>query len=110
MSRALPVPPSTHSYAHSPPPPQDPVVLPDSRVCLDRATIERHLLSSATDPFSRAPLTKDQLLPAPELRARIREWQAGLRRAPGGSGVAAVARPEEEEQQQEEGVTTRESE
>ena len=30
---------------------QDPVVLPDSRVCLDRPTIERHLLSSATDPF-----------------------------------------------------------
>lgn len=30
---------------------QDPVVLPDSRVTIDRPTIERHLLSSQTDPF-----------------------------------------------------------
>ena len=82
------------------------MVLPDSRVCLDRSTIERHLLSSATDPFSRAPLTKDQLLPAPPgLRARIREWQA---RPPhvllGGTGAAQPEeqqpQPEEEEQQQ----------
>jgi hypothetical protein len=29
----------------------DPVTLPDSRVTLDRSTIERHLRSSATDPF-----------------------------------------------------------
>ena len=30
---------------------QDPVILPDSRVTIDRPTIERHLLSSQTDPF-----------------------------------------------------------
>lgn len=33
---------------------QDPVLLPDSHITLDRATIERHLLSSATDPFRHA--------------------------------------------------------
>ncbi|KAI7841821.1 hypothetical protein COHA_004350 [Chlorella ohadii] len=56
---------------------QDPVTLPDSRVTIDRPTIERHLLSSQTDPFSRAPLTKDQLVPDAELRARIEAWLAG---------------------------------
>lgn len=55
---------------------QDPVVLPDSKVTLDRSTIERHLLSSATDPFSRAPLAADQLAPDDALRARIEEWLA----------------------------------
>lgn len=53
-----------HRACHDrvPPPPapnptlaaQDPVLLPDSRITVDRATIERHLLSSATDPFRRA--------------------------------------------------------
>eukprot|EP00775_Hariotina_reticulata_P010984 gene10984-11139_t len=39
---------------------KQPVVLPDSQIVVDRSTVERHLLSSATDPFSRAPLTIDQ--------------------------------------------------
>jgi ubiquitin conjugation factor E4 B len=54
----------------------DPVLLPDSRVTVDRATIERHLLSSATDPFSRAPLARHQLQPDGELRRRIEAWRA----------------------------------
>ncbi|GAB4816683.1 hypothetical protein N2152v2_003729 [Parachlorella kessleri] len=53
---------------------QEPVILPDSRITVDRATIERHLLSSGTDPFSRAPLAASQLQPDEALGARIREW------------------------------------
>lgn len=40
---------------------QDPVILPSSHV-VDRSVIVRHLLNSATDPFSRQPLTMDQLV------------------------------------------------
>ena len=76
----------TRMHTNPPPPPppppppaacpQDPVVLPDSRITLDRATIERHLLSSRTDPFSRAPLEPGQLVPDAALRARIQAWEA----------------------------------
>lgn len=41
---------------------QDPVILPSSHV-VDRSVIARHLLNSATDPFSRQPLRADQLVP-----------------------------------------------
>lgn len=54
--------------------PQDPVKLP-SGVVVDRPNIQRHLLSDPTDPFSRQPLTEDQLEPLPELTARITAWR-----------------------------------
>ena len=41
---------------------EDPVILPSTHV-VDRSVIIRHLLNSATDPFSRQPLTEDQLVP-----------------------------------------------
>ena len=41
---------------------EDPVVLPSGQV-IDRPTIIRHLLNSATDPFNRLPLTEDMLVP-----------------------------------------------
>ena len=40
----------------------DPVLLPSGNI-MDRAVIERHLLNSQTDPFSRAPLSSDMLEP-----------------------------------------------
>ena len=52
----------------------DPVRLPKSNVILDRKTIETHLLSDQTDPFNRSPLTKDMLIPCPELKAKIQEY------------------------------------
>lgn len=55
---------------------QDPVILPDSNLRVERSTIERHLMSSKTDPFNRSPLTLDQIRPDHELRARIEQWQA----------------------------------
>ena len=52
----------------------DPVKLPKSQVILDRKTIETHLLSDQSDPFNRSPLTKDMLIPCPELKAKIQEY------------------------------------
>ncbi|GIX62911.1 ubiquitin conjugation factor E4 B, putative [Babesia caballi] len=50
---------------------EDPVLLPTSGIVMDRKNIERHLMSEATDPFSRQPLTKSDLVPQDDLRRRI---------------------------------------
>lgn len=52
----------------------DPVTLPSGQV-MDRAIITRHLLSSQTDPFTRAPLSMDDLKPNPELAKKIGHWK-----------------------------------
>lgn len=73
---------------------EDPVILPTSGHITDRATIMRHLLRYATvgskivfiviiffllsdqqDPFNRAPLTADMLVPNKELQTRITKWK-----------------------------------
>ncbi|XP_038609695.1 ubiquitin conjugation factor E4 A [Tachyglossus aculeatus] len=54
----------------------DPVMLPSSRVTVDRSTIARHLLSDQTDPFNRSPLTMDQIRPNAELKEKIQKWLA----------------------------------
>lgn len=41
----------------------DPVILPTSRTTVDRQTIKSHLLSDATDPFNRAPLRIEDVVP-----------------------------------------------
>lgn len=53
---------------------QDPVILPSSKITVDRTTIARHFLSDQNDPFNRAPLTMDQVKPDVELKRRITEW------------------------------------
>jgi ubiquitin conjugation factor E4 B len=60
----------------------DPVLLPTSKVVLDRTTIgtilislETHLLSDQTDPFNRSKLTKEMLVPCEDLRSRIEEYK-----------------------------------
>ncbi|EEF29477.1 ubiquitin-protein ligase, putative [Ricinus communis] len=53
---------------------KDPVILPSSRITIDRPVIQRHLLSDATDPFNRSHLTADMLIPNVELKARIEEF------------------------------------
>ena len=58
----------------------NPVVLPSSRVTVDRSTIARHLLSDQTDPFNRSPLTMEDVLPNPELKDRIQRWIADMKR------------------------------
>lgn len=59
----------------------DPVILPSSKVTVDRTTIARHLLSDQTDPFNRSPLTMDQIIPDLELKAKIDAWMAEKRQA-----------------------------
>ncbi|KAL6324882.1 hypothetical protein AAG906_019790 [Vitis piasezkii] len=53
---------------------KDPVILPSSRITVDRPVIQRHLLSDNTDPFNRSHLTSDMLIPNIELKARIEEF------------------------------------
>lgn len=53
---------------------RNPVRLPGSKVVIDRAIIERHLLLDKTDPFSRSELTIDMVQPENELRVRIEAW------------------------------------
>lgn len=52
----------------------DPVILPSSKVTVDRSTIARHLLSDQTDPFNRAPLTMDKVTPNQDLKEEIEKW------------------------------------
>ena len=42
---------------------RDPVTLPSSRVVIDRSTIKSHLLSDTKDPFNRAPLAIEDVIP-----------------------------------------------
>jgi ubiquitin conjugation factor E4 B len=69
----------------------DPVTLPASQVNIDRSTIESHLLSFPHDPFNRAPLTLEQVVPNEELKKEIEEWVKKRRE----KGLAPVAGEEE---------------
>ena len=51
----------------------NPVKLPSGHI-MDKSTIARHLLSDQTDPFTRAPLTMEMLMPDTELKARIDQF------------------------------------
>ena len=42
---------------------KDPVMLPNSKMILDRSTIERLLMEKPVDPYDRTPLSKEQLIP-----------------------------------------------
>ncbi|XP_017794147.1 PREDICTED: ubiquitin conjugation factor E4 A [Habropoda laboriosa] len=52
----------------------DPVILPSSKIIIDRQTIARHLLSDQTDPFNRSTLTMDMVKSDIELQRRVQEW------------------------------------
>lgn len=49
----------------------DPVLLPSSKIIVDRSTIARHLLSDQTDPFNRSPLSMEDLIPEENLKRQI---------------------------------------
>ncbi|XP_047740861.1 ubiquitin conjugation factor E4 B isoform X3 [Hyalella azteca] len=53
----------------------DPVALP-SGIVMDRSVIMRHLLNDNTDPFTRQPLTEDDLRPDAKLKDEIEAWIA----------------------------------
>ena len=53
----------------------EPVTLPVSRTVIDLSTIRQHLLSDPHDPFNRAPLRIEEVLPNEELKERIESWK-----------------------------------
>ncbi|KAI5303673.1 hypothetical protein KEM56_007311 [Ascosphaera pollenicola] len=55
---------------------EDPVILPQSRISIDRATIRSHLLSDPNDPFNRMPLKIEDVIPDTELKAKIEAFKA----------------------------------
>lgn len=57
----------------------DPVKLPSGNI-VDRSTILQHLLTDQRDPFSRAPMTEEDLVSEVELGQKIREWVGEQRR------------------------------
>ncbi|CEP62538.1 ubiquitin-ubiquitin ligase UFD2 LALA0_S05e07866g [Lachancea lanzarotensis] len=54
---------------------KDPVILPASRVTIDRSTIKSHLLSDSTDPFNRMPLKLEDVIPNDDLRHEIEAFK-----------------------------------
>ncbi|CAN1248441.1 Probable ubiquitin conjugation factor E4 [Linum perenne] len=71
---------------------KDPVILPSSRITVDKPVIQRHLLSDSTDPFNRSQLTADMLIPDVELKARIDEFirSQQLKRQRGGGEDSSI--------------------
>lgn len=59
---------------------KEPVVLPSGHF-VDRSTITQHLLNDPIDPFSREPMTADDIKPAVELQAKMEAWLAEKRQA-----------------------------
>ncbi|KAL3468330.1 ubiquitin elongating factor core-domain-containing protein [Aspergillus heterothallicus] len=54
---------------------EDPVILPASKISIDRATIRSHLLSDPHDPFNRVPLKMEDVIPDVQLKAKIEEFK-----------------------------------
>jgi ubiquitin conjugation factor E4 B len=57
---------------------EDPVILPISKIVIDRSTIQSHLLSDSHDPFNRTPLKIEDVIPNDKLREEIQNWKANL--------------------------------
>merc|ERR1719150_2658783 len=57
---------------------EDPVKLPSGNIC-ERKNIERHILSTPNDPFSRQHLTEDMLVSDAKLKAQIEDWKTEQR-------------------------------
>ncbi|OJJ44696.1 hypothetical protein ASPZODRAFT_134789 [Penicilliopsis zonata CBS 506.65] len=55
---------------------EDPVILPSSKISIDRSTIRSHLLSDPHDPFNRVPLKMEDVKPDTELKAKIEAFKA----------------------------------
>ncbi|GHJ85049.1 hypothetical protein NliqN6_1451 [Naganishia liquefaciens] len=55
---------------------KDPVILPVSRVTIDRSTIRAVLLQKPFDPFSNQPLKLEDCIPDIELKQKIDAWIA----------------------------------
>lgn len=67
--------------------------LPSGKV-VDRPSILRHLLTDPKDPFSRQPLSEDQLQTDEALVQRISDWRRERRAAAAAAGGAAPMQTE----------------
>lgn len=70
---------------------RNPVRLPSGQY-MDLTSIRQHLLNDPKNPFTGTALSEDDLEPADELKAEIRDWlvaQRAARRAAGSGGAAA---------------------
>lgn len=54
---------------------EDPVILPGSKISIDRSTIKAHLLSDPTDPFNRMPLKLEDVKEDVELKQKIHDFK-----------------------------------
>ena len=59
----------------------DPVLLPTSGNIVERSCIMQHLLNDQNDPFNRAPLTQEDLVPSVDLKKEIDEWKEERKRS-----------------------------
>jgi len=59
---------------------QDPVRLPVSKAIMDRSTIRQHLLSDPHDPYSRAPLKIEDVIPDVEMKSKIEAFKLERKR------------------------------
>lgn len=56
---------------------EDPVILPGSKVTIDRSTIKAHLLSDSTDPFNRMPLKLEDVIDDVETKEKVVLFKQG---------------------------------
>lgn len=56
---------------------EDPVILPGSKVTIDRSTIKAHLLSDSTDPFNRMPLKLEDVIDDVETKNKVALFKQG---------------------------------
>ncbi|KAH9431338.1 hypothetical protein MCOR02_008633 [Pyricularia oryzae] len=68
---------------------KDPVRLPSGNI-VDRSTIMQHLLSDPKDPFTRQPMSIEDIVPCDDLRVEIEKWKSG-RMAAAREKLAAIA-------------------
>lgn len=54
---------------------EDPVILPGSKVTIDRSTVKAHLLSDPTDPFNRMPLKLEDVVDDVDMREKIAQFK-----------------------------------
>ena len=54
----------------------EPVLLPTSKVIVDRGVIAKHLLSDPIDPFNRQPLSMADVVPQLDLKNEITLWRS----------------------------------
>lgn len=53
---------------------KDPVLLPASKISMDRSVLKAHLMNDPTDPFNRMPLKLEEVESDLELKHKIQTW------------------------------------